>query len=166
MKRFIVLTGCLCLGMIVKGLSFNLSNSELKNCSTCKNISQSDFIINNSMFTSSSDLGKGNKFDFTGDWECPNLYGNMNICLTMIHNTYNNTVKVEYLVNYRLWTYENAKGWVENNTLHILQSSDDGSFIEIIATPINRTTIKGTLKYKNPRGKYNGKLIMNYVNTD
>lgn len=106
-------------------------------------------------------------FDFTGDWDCPNLNTGMNISMTIIHNTYNNKVTVDYLVNYRLWTYDNATGWVEGNTLHIIQAPDDkGNYIELTATPISKKTIKGILKYKNPYGKYNGKLVMNCVNTN
>jgi hypothetical protein len=106
-------------------------------------------------------------FDFTGDWDCPNLTTGMNICMTIIHNTHNNKVKVDYLVNYRLWTYDNAIGWVEGNTIHIIQTPDDkGNYIEITATPISKKTIKGLLKYKNPYGKYNGKLIMNCQNSN
>ena len=106
-------------------------------------------------------------FDFTGDWVCPNLTTDMNISMTIIHNTYNNEVIVDYLVNCRLWTYDNAKGWVEGNTIHIIQTPDDkGNFIELTATPISKKTIKGILKYKNPYGKYNGKLVMNCQNTN
>lgn len=106
-------------------------------------------------------------FDFTGDWECPNLTTGMNISMTIIHNTFNNKIIVDYLVNYRLWTYDNATGWVEGNTIHIVQTPDDkGNFIEITATLISPKTIKGMLRYKNPYGKYNGKLVMNCVNTD
>lgn len=106
-------------------------------------------------------------FDFTGDWDCPNLTTGMNICMTIIHNTYNNKIKVDYLVNYRLWTYDNATGWVEGNTLHIIQAPDEkGNYIELTATPISKKTIKGILRYKNPYGKYNGKLVMNCQNTN
>ncbi len=102
-------------------------------------------------------------FDYTGNWECPNLYeGGMNVCLTLIHNPTTNNVKIDYLINYRIANYENATGWVDNNTLHIAQAPDeDGNYIYITAYPVNKNTIKGVLKYKNTYDSYNGKLIMN-----
>ena len=105
-------------------------------------------------------------FDFTGCWECPDPFdSNMNISLILIHNTSNNTVTIDYLVNVRLFTFDSATGWVEGNTLHVVQAADDdGNFIEITATPVSKTTIKGLLRYKNPYTSYDGKLIMNYQN--
>ena len=106
------------------------------------------------------------EFDFTGSWECPNPFdSDMNISLTIIHNTSNNMVSIDYLVNVRLYTFDNASGWVEGNTLHIVQAVDDeGNFIEIIATPVNNRTIKGILRYKNPYTTYDGILVMNNLN--
>ena len=140
-------------------------NRENKTSSTNSGNNTQSSNTNSVITTQQSNVAN---FDFTGSWDCPNLYdGGMDICMTIIHNTMDNTVKVDYLVNYRLYTYDNATGWIEGNTLHIIQpSDDDGNFIEITATPINKKTIKGLLRYKNPYGSYDGKLTMNYQNAD
>lgn len=126
--------------------------------------SGNDTSYSNNNSTISSQQSTIQNFNYTGNWECPDLYhGGMDVCLVLTHNTSSNSISVDYLVNYRIWDYDNAIGWIEGSTLHVSQKPDvDGNYIELVATPINRTTIKGTLRYKNPHDSYNGELIMRY----